>query len=230
MAKNSVSRRSFIAMGAAAALLPGAAFAHPLYGGDDTAPTFTRDPNLLPPPSADQDFPIATYAQNLPPQFRMQQVTIGVQNPAGAIVIDPDNRFLYYMLGGDQAIRYGVGVGREGFAWSGDAYIGMKRKWPRWVPPESMVQRDPNARKWANGMPGGPDNPLGARAMYLFANGQDTQYRIHGTNEPSSIGHAMSSGCIRMLNEYVADLFDRTTVGTHVRVLASQQNTASFFQ
>ncbi|WP_196501968.1 L,D-transpeptidase [Aestuariivirga litoralis] len=203
--------------------MPSAAMAaHPLYGGVD----FTRDPNLIPPPESDTDFPISSYESNLAPQFRAQQVTIGVSNPAGAIVIDPDNHFLYFMLGGDQAIRYGVGVGREGFAWSGDALIGMKRRWPRWLPPESMVERDANARKWANGMPGGPTNPLGARALYLFANGQDTLYRIHGTNEPSSIGKSMSSGCIRMLNENVADLFDRVPVGSHVRVLPSQQSAA----
>ncbi len=212
-----ISRRSFL--GSTAALMASATAAnaaHPLYGGVD----FTRDPNLIPPAEAAQDFPIAAYEQNLPPRFRRQQVTIGNQSPAGNVVVDPEHRFLYLMLGGDQALRYGVGVGREGFAWSGSAIIGMKRKWPRWLPPESMVERDPHAAQWANGMPGGPENPLGARALYLEANGIDTLYRIHGTNDPSSIGKAVSSGCVRMLNEDVADLFERVKLGTPVTVLA----------
>ena len=97
----------------------------------------------------------------------------------------------------------------------------MKRRWPRWVPPRSMVDRDPNALRWVNGQPGGPDNPLGARALYLFANGADTLYRIHGTNEPQSIGKAVSSGCIRLLNEDIAHLFDLVEIGTPVIVRAS---------
>jgi lipoprotein-anchoring transpeptidase ErfK/SrfK len=218
MSNTSHSRRRFL--GCAAALFisnTAARAAHPLYGGID----FTRDPNLIPPAEAAQDFPIAAYEQILEPRFRRQQVTIGNQGPVGRVIVDPEHRYLYFLLGGDQALRYGVGVGREGFAWSGNAIIGMKRRWPRWLPPESMVERDPHAAKWANGMPGGPENPLGARALYLAANGIDTLYRIHGTNDPSSIGKAMSSGCVRMLNEDVADLFDRVKIGTPVTVLAA---------
>ena len=140
----------------------------------------------------------------------------------GTLVVDPDNRFLYHVLAYGSAVRYGVGVGRAGFAWAGDAEIGMKRRWPRWVPPREMVDRDERARKWVNGQPGGPDNPLGARALYLYANGQDTLYRIHGTNEPQSIGKAMSSGCIRMLNQDIAELYDNVIVGTPVIVRASR--------
>lgn len=190
---------------------------HPFYGGTD----FRRDPNLIPPPESPVDFPIESFAANLPEKFRRQQVTFGSQEKPGTIVVDPEHRYLYFILGGDQAIRYGVGVGREGFAWSGEAYIGMKRRWPRWVPPEEMVQRDVHATEWANGMPGGPKNPLGARALYLSANKMDTMYRIHGTNDPTSIGKAMSSGCVRMLNEDVADLFERAPMGTKVIVLAA---------
>jgi lipoprotein-anchoring transpeptidase ErfK/SrfK len=109
-------------------------------------------------------------------------------------------------------------VGRDGFAWSGKAEIRMKRRWPRWVPPKEMVARDERARKWANGQPGGPGNPLGARALYLYAGGKDTLYRIHGTTEPESIGKSVSSGCVRMLNEDVADLFERVEIGTQVIV------------
>ena len=226
MSKSLLDRRAFLVAGVsllATAKLAQAQAAHPFYGGTD----FTRDPALVPPPESATDFPIQTYEQTLPAQFRRQQVTIGVNNPANFIIVDPQNRHLYYMLGGDQALRYGVGVGREGFAWSGRAVVGLKRKWPRWLPPESMVERDPNALKWANGMPGGPENPLGARALYLYANGVDTLYRIHGTNDPSSIGKAMSSGCIRMLNEDVADLYERAPKGTPVKVLAASDFTAA---
>jgi lipoprotein-anchoring transpeptidase ErfK/SrfK len=189
---------------------------HPLYGGAD----FVRDPALIPPAESLVDFPIQSYSENLPAKFRRKQVTFGSQEKPGTIIVDPEHRYLYFILSSDQAIRYGVGVGRAGFAWSGEAYIGMKRRWPRWLPPEEMVQRDVHAATWANGMPGGPENPLGARALYLHANKVDTLYRIHGTNDPSSIGKAMSSGCVRMLNEDIADLFERTPMGTKVIVLA----------
>ncbi|MFN4143832.1 L,D-transpeptidase, partial [Aestuariivirga sp.] len=140
------------------------------------------------------------------------------------IVVVPANHFLYLINGDGTARRFGVGVGREGFAWTGRAVIGMKRRWPRWVPPREMVQRDKKARRWANGQPGGPDNPLGARALYLFQDGQDTLYRIHGTNQPESIGKSVSSGCIRMLNEHIAELYERVKVGTPVVVLGRDQN------
>ncbi len=189
---------------------------HPFYGGVD----FVGNPDLLPPVESPIDFPIQSFEKQIPEKFRKQQVTFGSQEKPGTLIVDPEHRFLYFILGNDQAIRYGVGVGREGFAWSGQAVVGLKRRWPRWLPPQSMVERDVHAATWANGMPGGPENPLGARAIYLYANGLDTLYRIHGTNEPMSIGKAMSSGCVRMLNEDVADLFDRVNKGTHVVVLS----------
>jgi lipoprotein-anchoring transpeptidase ErfK/SrfK len=136
----------------------------------------------------------------------------------GTIVVDPRAHFLYNVLGNRQAIRYGVGVGRDGFAWAGEAEIRMMRRWPRWVPPKEMVDRDKRAKKWVNGQPGGPGNPLGARALYLYSEGKDTLYRIHGTTEPQSIGKSVSSGCVRMLNEDVADLFQRVMIGTKVIV------------
>jgi lipoprotein-anchoring transpeptidase ErfK/SrfK len=181
------------------------------------------DPALLPPPESEIDFPIEPVnPRRIKPRYRRQMVDFdGVEDP-GTLVVDPDERFLYHVLAYGQAKRYGVGVGRAGFAWSGEARIGMKRRWPRWVPPREMVDRDDRARKWVNGQPGGPDNPLGARALYLYANGADTLYRIHGTNEPDSIGKAMSSGCIRMLNEDVAELFDNVRVATPVVVRPSR--------
>jgi lipoprotein-anchoring transpeptidase ErfK/SrfK len=112
-----------------------------------------------------------------------------------------------------------VGVGKEGFEWAGIATIGRKVEWPTWTPPGDMIARRPELAQYSGGMPGGPDNPLGARAMYLYAAGRDTLYRIHGTNEPQSIGQAASSGCIRMLNEEVIELYDQVPVGTKVIVL-----------
>jgi lipoprotein-anchoring transpeptidase ErfK/SrfK len=193
-----------------------AAGADSLYGDEPDG----RDPSLFPPPESPVDFDIApTDLSKIPEQFHRQTVTWDDIGEPGTVVVDAQQRYLYLVLeSGTYALRYGVGVGRQGFAWSGEATVGMKRRWPRWVPPEEMVFRDAKAAAWANGMPGGPENPLGARALYLHSNGEDTMFRIHGTNDPSSIGKAMSSGCIRMLNEDVADLFMRVPVGTRVVV------------
>ena len=180
------------------------------------------DPALLPPPESEYDYPIETVdLSKIDRVYHRQVVRYNGYEQPGTIVVDPKAHFLYYVFRDGLATRYGVGVGRDGFAWSGDAEIRMKRVWPRWVPPKEMVERDKRARKWANGQPGGPDNPLGARALYLFANGKDTLYRIHGTTEPESIGKSVSSGCIRMLNEDVADLFERVKIGTMVVVRAA---------
>jgi lipoprotein-anchoring transpeptidase ErfK/SrfK len=128
----------------------------------------------------------------------------------GTIVISTEERRLYYILPGNQAIKYGIGVGRPGFEWGGSKRISMKREWPSWTPPAQMRRRRPDLPSF---MPGGPDNPLGARAMYLSG----TLYRIHGSNEPQTIGQAVSSGCIRMTNEDVVDLYERVSVGTRGR-------------
>lgn len=153
------------------------------------------------------------------PRFLRQEVADTSGQPVGTVVVDPSAHFLYLVLPEGRALRYGVGVGRAGFAWSGDATIARKASWPTWTPPAEMVARDPNAAPWANGMPGGPQNPLGARALYLYQNGVDTLYRIHGTNEPHSIGKSMSSGCIRMLNQDIIDLHRRVPTGSRAVVL-----------
>ena len=140
------------------------------------------------------------------------------ENP-GTIIIDTHRRRLFYVLIHGRAISYGVGVGRSGFTWSGVARVGRKAEWPIWTPPPEMVDRDPHVAEFADGMPGGPNNPLGARAMYLYQGSQDTMFRIHGTREPWTIGLAVSSGCIRMLNEEVIDLYNRVRIGTKVIVL-----------
>jgi lipoprotein-anchoring transpeptidase ErfK/SrfK len=137
----------------------------------------------------------------------------------GTIIVKTRERALYQVMPDGKAKRYLVAVGKEGFAWSGVARVGMKRKNPTWTPPAEMIKRTPKYAKWRNGMPGGiPENPLGVRALYLFDGGGDTMYRIHGTNAPSSIGTAASSGCIRMLNREVVELFNNTPVGTKVIV------------
>ncbi len=143
----------------------------------------------------------------------------GPEKP-GTIVIITRERALYHILPGGRAMRYGVGVGRAGFAWSGVAYVGRKAIWPDWRPPKEMIQRElvQYGRRLPNVMPGGIDNPLGARALYLYKDGRDTLYRIHGTNAPQTIGQAVSSGCIRMLNEEIIELFDKVPIGTKVIV------------
>ncbi len=148
-----------------------------------------------------------------------QTVNFASNEKPGTIIVKTNERALYYVLGNGKAVRYGVAVGKEGFSWSGTARVGMKRVNPRWTPPPEMIERTPKYAKWANGMPGGiPENPLGVRAIYLFNKGGDTGFRIHGTNAPSSIGTAASSGCIRMLNHEVSELYEKVKVGTKVIV------------
>lgn len=137
----------------------------------------------------------------------------------GTIVIDPKGPFLYLVEGEGKATRYGIAVGREGFGWKGTGTIARSAKWPRWTPPPEMIARDPHTAKWKDGQPGGVTNPLGARALYIYFNGADSGYRIHGTNTPKSIGWAASSGCFRMLNQDVIDLYDRVHMGAKVVVL-----------
>ncbi len=148
----------------------------------------------------------------VPDMFRKQMVSYDGRQPAGTIVIDTNQRFLYLVQGNGKALRYGIGVGRDGFQWRGTHRITMKREWPDWRPPASMLQRQPDLPRY---MPGGPRNPLGARAMYLGS----TLYRIHGSNEPWTIGQAVSSGCFRMTNDDVSDLYSRVKTGAKVVVL-----------
>jgi lipoprotein-anchoring transpeptidase ErfK/SrfK len=151
-------------------------------------------------------------AAEVPAHLRRQTVSYATSEAPGTIIIDTPNTYLYYVLGGGKAIRYGIGVGREGFTWSGVKSVERKSEWPDWVPPAEMLQRQPYLPRF---VAGGPANPLGARALYLGG----TVYRIHGTNQPSSIGKRVSSGCIRMVNEDVIDLYARVDVGTKVVVL-----------
>ena len=149
-------------------------------------------------------------------QWRRQLVEYQSPEPQGTVVVDTDHHFLYVIFENQTALRYGVGVGRDGFRWFGRARIDRKALWPRWVPPPEMRQRQPDLPEY---MDAGPDNPLGPRAMYLYRGGQDLGYRLHGTLEPWSIGSNVSSGCIRMFSEDIIDLYQRCPLGTRVLVL-----------
>ena len=157
------------------------------------------------------------------PQFRRQIVATpaSIKEKPGTIVVDPQAKFLYLVQASGESIRYGIGVGRQGFSWAGEAVINDKQEWPKWFPPVEMQARDPYAAKFPDGMDGGPKNPLGSRALYLWQDNKDTLYRIHATTEPFSIGKAVSSGCIRMFNQDVIDLYNRVPLGTKVVVLTA---------
>jgi lipoprotein-anchoring transpeptidase ErfK/SrfK len=156
----------------------------------------------------------------LAPELQRQVVVYPTRAAAGSVVIDTANTYLYYVLGDGRAIRYGIGVGRDGFTWSGTQAVTRKAEWPDWTPPPEMIGRQPYLPRW---MAGGESNPLGARAIYLGS----TVYRIHGTNMPETIGHKVSSGCIRMLNADVIDLYSRVDVGTKVIVLPNNDYVAT---
>jgi lipoprotein-anchoring transpeptidase ErfK/SrfK len=170
----------------------------------------------------------AVKLSDVNPAFLRTAVPYAASEPAGTIVIDPPRHYLYFVQPGGRAVRYGVGVGGEGFAWSGAANVHDKQEWPDWYPPKEMLARRPDLRKSMSelrgglGMPGGLNNPLGARAMYLWQGNKDTLFRIHGTNEPWTIGRSVSSGCIRMINQDAIDLYGRTPAGAKVVVLPSR--------
>ena len=172
-------------------------------------PTQAAPPPSQLAPSDDED---ASAPFTLPARLKRQVVNYPTREAPGTIIIDTPNTYLYYVLGGGQAMRYGIGVGREGFTWSGTQTIVKKAEWPDWTPPTEMIARQPYLPRH---MAGGPGNPLGARAMYLGG----TIYRIHGTNAPHTIGTRVSSGCLRLVNEDVIDLYSRVHVGTKVIVL-----------
>jgi lipoprotein-anchoring transpeptidase ErfK/SrfK len=154
-------------------------------------------------------------------RFHRQVVNYPSTEKRGTIIVDTHDRFLYYILGNGKAMRYGIGVGKQGFAWKGEAYVAWKQEWPNWHPPVEMAARKPEVAKYVEkGMDPGITNPLGARAMYLFdEKGHDTQFRLHGTPEWASIGTAASSGCIRLMNQDVIDLYSRVRPGKNAQVI-----------
>jgi lipoprotein-anchoring transpeptidase ErfK/SrfK len=208
-----LSRRAFVAglplLAAGCGLAPDADWFPGLsgnYGG------FSDDGHLVPP------LDLTTVDSGL---LRTSVAWRGREKP-GSIVVSVPERRLYLVRGEGRAIRYAVGVGRaEGLNFRGSAVIGRKEKWPRWTPTENMIAAIPRYRAYAGGMPGGIENPLGARALYLYRDGRDTYFRLHGTAEPESIGGAVSSGCIRLFNHDIIDLYNRVPTGTHVTVMQS---------
>lgn len=153
------------------------------------------------------------------PALLRNQVEYATDEPPGTIVIDTAGPFLYLVEGEGRATRYGISIGREGFGWTGTGRIARTARWPTWTPPPEMIEREPYLEQWRGGMPGGLNNPMGARALYIHFGGGDSGYRIHGTNQPKSIGWAASSGCFRMINQDVLDLYDRTPTGAKVIVI-----------
>jgi lipoprotein-anchoring transpeptidase ErfK/SrfK len=201
---------AFGALAIGAVAFSGSAAAAPLqlFPFIITPPTEQMQPApQVAPPSQDESTTV-----ELPARLKRQIVSYATREAPGTIIIDTPNTYLYYVLGNGHAVRYGIGVGRDGFTWSGTQSITKKAEWPNWTPPTEMIARQPYLPRF---MAGGPGNPLGARAMYLGG----TVYRIHGTNAPGTIGTHVSSGCIRLTNEDVADLYSRVNVGTKVIVL-----------
>lgn len=165
-------------------------------------------------------FPIpAARVELMDPMYWRQLVYYPTAERPGTVVVDTPNRFLYWTMEGGKALRYGVGIGRDGFAWGGRAVIQYKREWPTWTPPAEMIERQPELEQYRNGMAPGLDNPLGARALYIFKDGRDTLYRLHGTMDARSIGKAVSSGCVRLLFQDVIDLYTRVPNGSPIVVI-----------
>jgi lipoprotein-anchoring transpeptidase ErfK/SrfK len=232
-----INRRAFLGVMAGGAAIAGCTTYDP--ADDAQLKAFPAAPAAPPPPppvirpiltdpstiySAMEDggfaIPAVPYAK-INPKYYRQVVADPTGEGPGTLVVDTANRFLYFVMPFGEAIRYGVAIGREGFAWAGNANVDWKGRWPKWTPPKEMIERDRKLEKYSlenGGMPPGLDNPLGARALYIFQNGVDTLYRIHGSPEWKSIGKKASSGCVRLMNQDIIDLWERVRKGTPVVV------------
>lgn len=222
--KSIMSRRRFVGAGVS---LAGLALA-----GCNTVPEKPRPSSLAAVLDADfaenygarpgEQFPLSAIdPKTLAPELRRRRVDYQSAEKPGSVVVDTATFYLYLVEPGGTAMRYGVGLGRQGFEWSGRARIAWKQPWPKWTPPDTMIAREPELEKWSlrnGGMPPGPDNPLGARALYIFQGRVDTLYRLHGTNQPHTIGKAVSSGCVRLINQDVIDLYERVQSGAPILV------------
>ncbi|MFC5386304.1 L,D-transpeptidase [Aquamicrobium segne] len=198
---------------------PGLSPVEPAAAAQNQSQALVTPPRHGPRPNERFPLPDQDISQ-IPEKFHRQMVNYQSEYPTGTIIVDPASRFLYLVQPNGKALRYGVAVGAAGRSFSGIADLAWKQEWPRWRPTDSMIARSPEQyKKFENGVEGGPQNPLGARALYLFQDGKDTYYRIHGTNQPGSIGKAVSAGCIRMLNIDVIDLYQRVRTGSKVVVL-----------
>jgi len=221
--RTGVRRRAFL-VGAGALLLGGCTTALPTAPG----PALVAAPRPPPTPlmyaaMPNEQFPIpAVNTARLDRRFWRQEIDYATDERVGTLIVDTPGKYLYHVLRGGRATRYGIGVGREGFAWAGRAIVSYKRIWPRWTPPDSMVERQPELEPYSianGGMGPGLKNPLGARALYIHEGGRDTLYRLHGTPEASSIGQSVSSGCIRLVNQDVAHLYDTVRDGSPIVVI-----------
>jgi lipoprotein-anchoring transpeptidase ErfK/SrfK len=215
------SRRAFLAGGAslAALALTGCATSRRVERIDQ--PQFSEYYLQMYGPIPNERFPIPAIDLNkLDPNMFRTQVPDPTGEMPGTIVVNTGERHLYLVQEGGMAIRYGVGIGRDGFTWQGRAKVGRKAEWPTWTPTKEMMERQPETREFAGGMPPGLTNPLGARALYIYQDGRDTLYRLHGTMEVWSIGGAVSSGCVRLLFHDIIDLYSRAPVGTPIVVNA----------
>jgi lipoprotein-anchoring transpeptidase ErfK/SrfK len=211
-----MQRRHFIAGLTALSSLPiSAKFAHAQQG---LAPVLDPDVQMYAGIHGEEfDIP-AVDVSLIPPGYRRQLTDYATTERPGTLVVDSAHRYLYLVQEGGKAMRYGVGIGRDGFTWSGRGEIRLKREWPTWTPPAEMIVRQPELEPYRNGMAPGLENPLGARALYIFEDGRDTLYRVHGTNDPATIGLAVSSGCVRLINQDVIDLYGRVPVGSTIVV------------
>lgn len=212
-----LSRRTMV-LGVGAVALAGCQMT-PEVAVVPSRPVIPPDVALMYGPRPNERFPIpAVDLSQIEPQYWRRLVPDPTGERPGTIVVDTANKFLYLVRDDGQALRYGIGVGRQGFSWSGTAIIRRKQAWPIWTPPAEMIAREPELEEYRNGMPPGLGNALGARALYLYRNGKDTLYRLHGTQQEYSIGRAVSSGCVRLINQDIIDLFDRVPIGTRVMV------------
>lgn len=219
------SRRRFLSGAAAAG---GALALQGCVSGESARPLLRPqaelDPNYLAMygPMPEEDFPIpAVDLKKVPPKFYRRLVDDPTGEMPGTIVVDVPSFYLYLVMEGGRAMRYGVGLGRQGFSWAGEGVIQYKRRWPRWTPPDEMIARQPELERYSvrnGGQAPGLNNPLGARALYIFQNGEDTLYRVHGSPEYWTIGRAVSSGCVRLMNQDIIDLYDRVPARTRIVV------------
>ncbi len=218
-----LSRRSFLAGSASLSGLAAAGCTtKPPLPESPSTPRVSRSYTLMYGPMPRERFPIpAVDLKRVPKRFYRREVDYFGPEPVGTIVVDTRDFYLYLVGENKRAMRYGVGLGRAGFEWSGRARIAWKQEWPKWTPPASMIARQPELARWSaanGGMPPGLDNPLGARALYVFQGGVDTLYRVHGSPEYWTIGKAVSSGCVRMMQQDVIDLYGRVPSGSRILV------------
>ena len=220
---NFLTRRTFVVSGAALFSFGASGCTLLSKGSRPSARLATAQFSQLYGPRPNERFPVPPVKRTrLDPRFYRQEVSYATKERPGTIVVDTKNYYLYLVGENGRAMRYGVGLGRSGFTWSGRGKIAWKRKWPTWTPPQEMIAREPKLRRFSErngGMKPGLRNPLGSRALYIYQGGKDTLYRLHGTNQPRSIGKAVSSGCVRMVNQDIIDLYERVRPNSDIVVV-----------